>query len=298
MRESNQPVSIGLGNQPLPSTTQARKKANAIEDRNQKYVRLIDSPELNLTPFQRDILRGRWLDQMDWFSRKAGFYQQWFYWVRLITIIFSVLAPVFISFGSMRGDRLNDQQLAAIVNVIAANPSTPQVSPSPAVAGAPDQLASPAAPSPAVTSSAALDGKPPISEAISEAISANKSEQLLSNIAFHFGLFLSQVVAILAAVEQFFKFGDRWRHYRRTAEALKSHGWQFFQLGGAYISYAKKGGHQAAFPVFVAQVEEIIQSDVEGFVSQIAVQKQLDKQESDLEASNPSFEKSRNADGT
>ena len=34
------------------------------------------------------------------------------------------------------------------------------------------------------------------------------------------------------AVEGFFHYGDRWRHYRRTVELLKSHGWQLFELAG------------------------------------------------------------------
>lgn len=101
----------------------------------------------------------------------------------------------------------------------------------------------------------------------------------VENLAFYPGLVLSQLVAVLAALEQFYKFGDRWRQYRRTAEILKSCGWQFFQLGGAYAPYAKSGGHQEAFPLFAAQVEDIIQSDVDGFISQIAVQKQFDRKE-------------------
>lgn len=39
---------------------------------------------------------------------------------------------------------------------------------------------------------------------------------------------VSLVVALSAAVEEFFHYGERWRHYRRTVEALKSEGWQFF----------------------------------------------------------------------
>lgn len=44
---------------------------------------------------------------------------------------------------------------------------------------------------------------------------------------------ISLLVALSAAVEEFFHYGERWRHYRRTAERLKSEGWQFFQLSGA-----------------------------------------------------------------
>lgn len=35
---------------------------------------------------------------------------------------------------------------------------------------------------------------------------------------------LSQIVAISAAIEEFFHYGERWRHYRRTVESLKTQG--------------------------------------------------------------------------
>jgi Protein of unknown function (DUF4231) len=270
MPEQNQAISAGLSHSPSVSTSSTGQKKR-IDDRNQKYIRLIDAPELNLTTFQRDILKGRWLNQMDWFSRKAGFYQQWFYWIRLITIIFSVLAPVLIGLGSVRGERLSEQELSQLAKEVAtlvrASDQPPAPVPPPGVASpVPEGTATPAP----------VNSASPIA---TQAPEANASSIQLRDVYFHSGLFLSQIVAILAAVDQFFKFGDRWRHYRRSAEALKSHGWQFFQLGGAYAAFSKSGGHAAAFPVFAAQVEEIIQSDVEGFVSQIAVQKQLDKQE-------------------
>src|SRR5437868_12952371 len=41
---------------------------------------------------------------------------------------------------------------------------------------------------------------------------------------------LSLMVAGSAAVEEFFRDGERWRHYRRTVELLKTEGWQMFQL--------------------------------------------------------------------
>ena len=43
---------------------------------------------------------------------------------------------------------------------------------------------------------------------------------------------LSQIVAASAAIEEFFHYGERWRHYRRTVESLKTQGWQFFELSG------------------------------------------------------------------
>ncbi|ABA23778.1 conserved hypothetical protein [Trichormus variabilis ATCC 29413] len=81
---------------------------------------------------------------------------------------------------------------------------------------------------------------------------------------------LSQIVAISAAVEEFFHYGERWRHYRRTAESLKTQGWQFFQLTGPYVNY---GTHDKAFSSFANQVEEIIQRDVEVYATQVVQEK-------------------------
>ena len=82
---------------------------------------------------------------------------------------------------------------------------------------------------------------------------------------------LSLTVAISAAVEGFFRFGERWRHYRPIVERLKIEGWQFFQLSGPY---AQSGTHRAVYPAFAARVEEIIQSDVETYVTEIVREKQ------------------------
>jgi Protein of unknown function (DUF4231) len=71
---------------------------------------------------------------------------------------------------------------------------------------------------------------------------------------------LSGVVAISVAVEEFFHYGDRRRHFRQTAESLKSQGWQFSQLSGLYSIYPS---HQAAFPSFTTYVETLLQNENE-----------------------------------
>ena len=77
----------------------------------------------------------------------------------------------------------------------------------------------------------------------------------------------SVVVAASAAIEEFFHYGERWNHYRRTVESLKTQGWQFSQLSGPYNKFPT---HKAAFGNFADQVEEIIQRDVEIYVTQLA----------------------------
>jgi len=78
--------------------------------------------------------------------------------------------------------------------------------------------------------------------------------------------FLSLTVAISLAVEEFLRFGERWRHYRRTVEILKNDGWQFFQLSGPYTAHSS---HQAAYPEFAAHVEGILQGEVDVYITQI-----------------------------
>jgi hypothetical protein len=81
---------------------------------------------------------------------------------------------------------------------------------------------------------------------------------------------LSTVVAISAAVEEFFHYGERWRHYRRSVETLKTQGWQYFELSGPYQRYTT---HEQAFATFSNQVEEILQRDVEVYATQLGQSK-------------------------
>ncbi|HTY20795.1 MAG TPA: DUF4231 domain-containing protein [Geobacteraceae bacterium] len=87
---------------------------------------------------------------------------------------------------------------------------------------------------------------------------------------FRFTFFLSLLVAISVAVEEFFHYGERWRHYRRIVETLKSEGWQFFQLAGAYQKYSS---HSEAYTTFAARTEEILNRDVESFLTQVVQEK-------------------------
>lgn len=93
-----------------------------------------------------------------------------------------------------------------------------------------------------------------------------RNKDVVSTLAWvTFGVSLA--VALAAAVEGFFRYGDRWRHYRRATEVLKSLGWQFLELTGPYSDWKT---HENAYPAFAAQVEALIQQDVDVFITQVA----------------------------
>jgi len=63
---------------------------------------------------------------------------------------------------------------------------------------------------------------------------------------------------------------ERWHNYRRTVERLKSLGWQFFELGPGYSAQGKT--HAAAFPFFVSDVEQVLQSDVDTYLTKVTAE--------------------------
>lgn len=79
----------------------------------------------------------------------------------------------------------------------------------------------------------------------------------------------SMLVAVFATIEETLKFGDRWRHYRRTSELLKTLGWQYLMLAGAFRRYRT---HEAAFVPFTERVEDVLNEDVEGYLSAVALE--------------------------
>jgi hypothetical protein len=76
---------------------------------------------------------------------------------------------------------------------------------------------------------------------------------------------ISAVVTVSSAIDEFYQYGERWYSYRKSAELLKTHGWQFFQLSGVYRSYKT---HEEALPIFSDEIESIIQRDVEIYVAE------------------------------
>lgn len=174
----------------------------------QSLEELIDV--LDLTDLQKRFLRSRWLEQLLWMGTRTKSARNWYYTLRLTTIIGGVIVPVLVVLNTSNNSL--DKNFAPAVRWLTVG--------------------------------------------------------------------VSAVVAVSSAVEEFFHYGDRWRHYRQTAESLKTQGWQFSQLCGLYGSY---NSHQEAFPNFAAQVEGILQRDVEVYVTEVVREKEKQKESSDRE---------------
>ncbi len=109
-------------------------------------------------------------------------------------------------------------------------------------------------------------------------VSLNIADNALATSIRVFTFVLSLLVGISAAVEQFFNFGERWRHYRQTSEMMKIEGWSFFQLSGAY---QRAKSHAEAYREFASRVEAVIQHDVEVYVSEVTKEKKEEKEGKD-----------------
>lgn len=91
-------------------------------------------------------------------------------------------------------------------------------------------------------------------------------------------LLVSMIVSVSAGVHEFFRFGDRWRHYRGTVESLKSEGWHFIQQTGRYRNV---GGHTKGYKRFAERVENILNTERERFMNDIAKEKIKEEPTSD-----------------
>jgi hypothetical protein len=83
---------------------------------------------------------------------------------------------------------------------------------------------------------------------------------------------ISLAVGISAAVEGFFRFGERWRTYRRTVERLKAEGWLFLQLSGPYARATD--GHAGAYPAFARRVEATVLGNVDSYITEVASERE------------------------
>jgi hypothetical protein len=80
---------------------------------------------------------------------------------------------------------------------------------------------------------------------------------------------ISLLAAISAAIDELFSYGDKWRHYRGIAEALKSEGWSFVQLTGPYRGRT----HAETAADFAGVVERIAQEESSTYLTTIAVER-------------------------
>jgi hypothetical protein len=144
-----------------------------------------------LTPIQKDLLRARWLDQLEWLGDRAARGQRWYRRIRFVTLVGGVLTPALISWSLGAANAEPAQTLAFVVSLL---------------------------------------------------------------------------VLTAAAIEEVFHFGDIWRQYRSTAEALKSEGWEFIFLSGPYQEF---DDHQSAYRTFAGRVEEILRQDVPGYFDRL-----------------------------
>ncbi len=73
----------------------------------------------------------------------------------------------------------------------------------------------------------------------------------------------SLVVAICASLESLFGFGEIWREKRMSGELIKSEGFSFLQLSGAYAQF---NTHQDAYKLFAQNVEDLIRHEIKDYV--------------------------------
>jgi Protein of unknown function (DUF4231) len=104
------------------------------------------------------------------------------------------------------------------------------------------------------------------------------------NAAGEVAFVVSLLVAIAVGLDSFFHFGDRWRHFRRTAELLKTEGWLFIEGAGRYKAHQHFADfHDRFFPFFASKVEELIRRDVEIYLTQIVQEQPEDKDQAERE---------------
>lgn len=108
----------------------------------------------------------------------------------------------------------------------------------------------------------------------------------LADLAQPIAFVVSLMVAAAVGLDSFYHFGERWRHYRKTAELLKTEGWLFIEGAGRYRQQQHRAKfHDVFFPVFATKVEEIIRHDVEVYLTQIVQEKPEDRDEEEEEMS-------------
>ncbi|MCY3935763.1 MAG: DUF4231 domain-containing protein [Chloroflexi bacterium] len=87
---------------------------------------------------------------------------------------------------------------------------------------------------------------------------------------------VSLAVALSAGLDEFFRFGERWRHYRSTTERLQTEGWRFLQLSDSYATFAN---HSQACTLFSERVEAILEEDTDGYFQRAVPQQHTRKRQ-------------------
>ncbi|MEI7555553.1 DUF4231 domain-containing protein [Candidatus Chlorohelix sp.] len=176
----------------------AEKKPKNTRSSAEKLLELIE--QLELTPLHKNILRDRWLDQVNYMSREARNTKKRYNDFRIFIIIGSAIVATLVS--------LNTQA----------------------------------------------------------SVFPEWAKYVLTIVT----VTISLMVTIASGIDQFFKFGDNWRHNRRFSELLKIEGWEFVSLIGPYSKFKD---HDSAFPKFSENVEAILRADVDEFAKQGATDK-------------------------
>ena len=170
---------------------------------NERLTAMLET--LDITPFQKGLLRDRWLDQLTWMGSQSRKARRRYLAYRIPVVVGGVFIPALITILlSAKGDA------GATIGWLGGIPV-----------------------------------------------------DVIRFLAFT----VSLTVALCAGVEEVFHFGDRWRHYRRTTELLKTLGWQYLMLSGAFRRYSS---HATAFSTFTERVEDTLNEDVEGYLGAIA----------------------------
>lgn len=77
--------------------------------------------------------------------------------------------------------------------------------------------------------------------------------------------FLGLIVAALTTLNRQLGFEEKWRHYRKTSEAMRNEGDDFFALSGEYEKYQT---HKEAFRIFVKTVTTFKRLEVNTYIEE------------------------------
>ncbi|MEO7048794.1 MAG: DUF4231 domain-containing protein [Ferruginibacter sp.] len=77
--------------------------------------------------------------------------------------------------------------------------------------------------------------------------------------------FLGLIVAALTTLNRQLGFEEKWRHYRKTSEAMRNEGDDYFALAGEYEKYET---HKAAFKTFAKTVTTFKRLEVNTYIEE------------------------------